>query len=177
MMGFVGVQTGRKRCRRLMNLDVEHQPETLRHMGQAINALSPNVQEGGDSMAARKENFDEHSTAAYAGIQAFQAKMRRQAYALEEAGIIAPEALNLSATNTQQQGKGGLAGSRGSAALPVVAAEPDRITNGGLGHLDVGWLNSRGNKVGVEKEAELLHEAKVLLQAEAERKRTAGAVG
>ncbi|KAK0279612.1 hypothetical protein LTR35_000368 [Friedmanniomyces endolithicus] len=149
--------------------------ETLRHMGQAINALSSNAQEGGDSMAARKETFDEHSKTAYAGIQAFQAKMRRQAYALEEAGIIAPEALSLSATNTQQQARGGLAGGRGAVPPPAVVVEPDRIINGGLGHLDVGWLNSRGNKVGVEKEAELLHEAKALLQAAADRKRTAGA--
>ncbi|TKA64429.1 hypothetical protein B0A55_09804 [Friedmanniomyces simplex] len=151
--------------------------ETLRHMGQAINALSPNVQEdGGSSKEARKEAFDEHSKAAYAGIQAFQAKMRRQAYALDEAGIIAAEAPTLSATNTQQQAQGGLPG-RGGGPAPAPAVEPDRITNGGLGHLDVGWLNSRGNKVGVEKEAEMLQEAKALLQAGEGQKRAAGALG
>ena len=45
------------------------------------------------------------------------------------------------------------------------ADDADRITNSGLGNLDVGLLNSRGNSVGMEKEAELSTEATDLLKA------------
>ncbi|KAH0389943.1 hypothetical protein KCU89_g16133, partial [Aureobasidium melanogenum] len=43
------------------------------------------------------------------------------------------------------------------------AEDGDRITNGGLGNLDVGLLNSRGNSVGLDKEAELIAEAKQMI--------------
>ncbi|KAK5691275.1 hypothetical protein LTR17_025722 [Elasticomyces elasticus] len=146
--------------------------EMLRHMGQAISALAPNPDEGGESMAARKATFDEHSKAAYTGVQAFQAKMRRQAYALEEAGIIAAEAPVIRVKSNQPQAQGPAAGRGGPAAAGAQVVEAERVTNGGLGNLDVGWLNSRGNKVVVEMESELLQEAKELLQAELERKQT-----
>lgn len=149
--------------------------EMLKHMGQAINPLSPNAQEGDDSPEARKETFEEQSRAAFFGIQAFNARMKRQAYALEEAGIITAEASSLSATSTQQQAQGAAGGRGGRQTAPV--SEPERLTNGGLGNLDVGWLNSRGNQVGAEKEAELLHEAKALLQEELERKQASEATG
>ena len=38
------------------------------------------------------------------------------------------------------------------------------ITGGGLGSLDVGWLNSRNDNVGKEMEAELWEQAQQLLQ-------------
>ncbi|KAK4960285.1 hypothetical protein LTR10_003179 [Elasticomyces elasticus] len=146
--------------------------EMLRHMGQAISALAPNPDEGGESMAARKATFDEHSKAAYTGVQAFQAKMRRQAYALEEAGIIAAEAPVIRVKSNQPQAQGAAAGRGGPAAAGAQVVEAERVTNGGLGNLDVGWLNSRGNKVAVEMESELLQEAKDLLKRELERKQT-----
>ncbi|KAK3618769.1 hypothetical protein LTR56_024434 [Elasticomyces elasticus] len=151
--------------------------EMLRHMGQAISALAPNPDEGGDNMAARKATFDEHSKAAYTGIQAFQAKMRRQAYALEEAGIIAAEAPVIRVKSNQPQAQGAAAGRGGPAAAGAQVVEAERVTNGGLGNLDVGWLNSRGNKVAVEMESELLQEAKDLLQRELERKQTSETAG
>ncbi|OBW69744.1 MAG: ABC transporter [Aureobasidium pullulans] len=43
------------------------------------------------------------------------------------------------------------------------AEDGDRVTNGGLGGLDVGLLNSRGNSVGLDKEAELIAEAKQMV--------------
>lgn len=125
--------------------------------GQAIDSLTnrplSQAVDGDDTQMvdqatadARKEAFAEHTKAYYTSLQAVVARLRRQAYALEEAGIIAAEPPGLSA------GKGqGVEGS-------------DRITNGGLGNLDVGWLNSRGNKVGAEKEGELLADAMNLLE-------------
>ncbi|EMD00178.1 hypothetical protein BAUCODRAFT_367515 [Baudoinia panamericana UAMH 10762] len=139
--------------------------ETLRHMSQAINALSPTAPNQENSVDARTEVFDEHSRAAYVGIQAFNAKMKRQAYALEEAGIIAAEAPTIVTVNPLQR----------EISNASSTAGVEKITNGGLGNFDVGWLNSRGNKVGMEKEAELMQEARGLLETEL-KKRGDGAV-
>lgn len=108
------------------------------------------------SLDDRKAAFTQHTEAFYTGIQSIVARLRRQAYALEEAGIISPEAPALAHQKASTQ-------NRPPAAGPPLP-EPERVTNGGLGNLDVGWLNSRGNKVGVEKENELIEEAKKLLE-------------
>ena len=150
----------------------------LQSAGQAINSLTNNplnkpadrdedTQMTEDSKAAtleeRKEAFAEHTKAYYTSLQAVVARLRRQAYALEEAGIIAAEVPSLSSSTQQRHPSLAGGAQRGQpAAAPV--QEPERITNGGLGNLDVGWLNSRGNKVGAEKESELVEEAKRLLQ-------------
>ena len=146
--------------------------------GHAINALtnrslqtSPDGDEDGqmtgidqhESLAERKAAFVQHTQAYYNGLQAIVARMRRQAYALEEAGIIAAEAPVMGGSVQQRQAASSASPSR---ALPngTSAQKAERITNGGLGNLDVGWLNSRGNRVGAQKESELIAEAKELLE-------------
>ncbi|MGI4794424.1 MAG: mediator of RNA polymerase II transcription subunit 11 [Janthinobacterium lividum] len=128
--------------------------------------------------AAHKEGFTKHATAYFTHLQAIMARLRRQAYALEEAGIIATEAPTLSTTGAsepaqrQATGPGSFVRRGGSMAMgtapmqqrPAPTDDSERITNGGLGSLDVGLLNSRGNSVGIEKEAELIAEAKAMLQ-------------
>lgn len=150
---------------RELNAINEDVPAMLKAAGQAIAALSPKgLQTEEDTemaqtdtptqdLESRKHVFEENTKAFYTHVQAITARFRRQAYALEEAGIIAPENVNMSSAT--QQAQGGAQGKK---------PETDRITNGGLGNLDVGYLNSRGNKVGAEKEAELMVEAKELLQ-------------
>lgn len=96
------------------------------------------------TLEAKKEAFDEHTAAYFTHLQAVSARLRRQVYALEEAGIISSESTALG--NTRASGEQG------------------RTINGGLGNLDVGWLNSRGNRVGAEKENEIVQEIKDLLQ-------------
>ncbi|KAK3720553.1 hypothetical protein LTR37_003602 [Vermiconidia calcicola] len=149
----------------------------LQSAGQAVNSLTnrPLDRSGEDedshmgdtSKAAtldeRKEAFEEHTKAYYNGLQAIVARLRRQAYALEEAGIIAAEAPALS-SGAQQRQAGPGAGTQRGQPLAAPAQDAERITNGGLGNLDVGWLNSRGNKVGAEKENDLVQEAKKLLE-------------
>jgi len=44
------------------------------------------------------------------------------------------------------------------------------IVAGGLGNLDVGWLNSRNDHVGKEKEAELWEEAQTFVERAEERR-------
>ena len=166
-----------KRIRELsaINADVA---AMLRSAGDAINSLtnrplSKTADEGEDTqmtdssykamLSVRKKAFTEHTKAYYTNLQAVVARLRRQAYALEEAGIITAEAPGLSSGAQQRQTVSTAGPGRAQSAVQSTQ-EPERITNGGLGNLDVGWLNSRGNKVGAEKESELMEEAKRLLE-------------
>jgi len=175
-----------------INADV---PTLVSSMGHAVNALSGRqlhhnstdgttngdiTMDNGDevdneSLHAHKQAFTKHATAYFTHLQSIMARLRRQAYALEEAGIIAAEAPTLSTTSSLEpssnsrsqpgQGAGVRRGPLNTAQgqrQPV--EESERITNGGLGSLDVGYLNSRGNKVGMEKEAELMAEARTMLE-------------
>ncbi|KAK6443721.1 hypothetical protein LTR95_000548 [Oleoguttula sp. CCFEE 5521] len=111
------------------------------------------------SLSTRQEAFTTHTEAYYTSLQSITARLRRQAYALEEAGILS-------------------AGSEESGALGVRYAptgkgagqEVERLENGGLGRFDIGWLNGRGNKVGEVKERELVAEVRELVEGVLERK-------
>ena len=134
------------------------------NMHDALDDDTQMTDASSDSLEARKEHFTDNSTAFYETLQGVIARLRRQVYALEEAGIITPDP-----GSVQDNPKAAPASAQGTRpGLAQVPKEqlldPDRIKNGGLGNLDVGWLNSRGNKVGAEKEAELVREAKELLQ-------------
>jgi hypothetical protein len=80
--------------------------------------------------------------------------LRRQIYGLEEADILTPEP-----PKKAKEGREGFAG-MGKAA-PVV--EPT-IADGGMGKLDIGWLNSRSGRVGRDMEAELWEKARTFLE-------------
>lgn len=146
----------------------------LRSAGLAINTLtgrasSPNhgddtemVDSATLSLESSKQAFETHVTEYYTKLQAVVARLRRQAYALEEAGIISAEAAALTSSSAaagRNDATSQRAGSPGAAST-----ETGRITNGGLGNLDIGWLNSRGNKVAAQKENEIMVEVKELLQ-------------
>lgn len=152
----------------------------LTSAGQAVHALTdrplnlhassdddtPMTDTSSDSLEARREKFKEVSTTFFETLQGVTARLRRQVYALEEAGIITPDPLT---AQEQPKAAASLApaqsNQRGVVQLPKEQQlDPDRIKNGGLGDLDIGWLNSRSNKVGAEKEAELIKEVKELLQ-------------
>jgi hypothetical protein len=149
----------------------------LSSAGQAVNALTnrPLNQPGESqdavmkdasdtSLEARKQAFNESTANFFHGLQGAFARLRRQAYALEEAGIIAPELPLEEKKETRSAGSLQPA-PKGNPHIPKEQQlDPERVKNGGLGNLDVGWLNSRGNKVGAEKEAELIQEAKELLE-------------
>ena len=146
--------------------------KALQDAGLAVQALSKTMPQtpddqavrSGDQIVVKKAQFEEHVRAYYTGVQAAVAKMRRQAYALEEAGVISAEAPAFGTSSQRRQPADGTPHDRASAQKAGTEEEVDRITNGGLGNLDVGWLNSRGNKVSAEKEAELIKEAKALLE-------------
>ena len=175
------------RIRELSSINAEV-AAMLQSAGQAVNSMTnrpletPAERDEDIAMAERdhqttiddrKAAFASHAEAYYTSLQSLTARLRRQAYALEEAGIISAEAPGLSSSSQQRQ-NASVVGSGRPQPGAVASQEPERITNGGLGNLDVGWLNSRGNKVGVEKENELIAEASKLLEERLSRNNSTG---
>lgn len=114
------------------------------------------------TLDARKQAFGKNTKDFYENVHAVTARLRRQAYALQEAGIITPEAFHLSSISVKSAKPPPTQAVRG--APQQVEQQPERITNGGLGKQDIGILNSRGNRVGADKEKELVEDAKKLIQ-------------
>lgn len=142
-----------------INADV---PTLLSSASKAINALTDRPTSTSssdkevtsdapttDDLAAHKQAFTDSSRAYFNNLQSILARLRRSVYALEEAGIIEPDAPIVS--NSREAGEKG-------------ESEGDKVTNGGLGNLDVGTLNSRVNGVQRLKEVELLGEARDMLR-------------
>ena len=119
----------------------------------------------------RKEAFTTAASDYFSVLSSIDVRLRRQITALEEAHIIPAEAVtensqNFSALSPTNAGIG--PGNPG----PAKGANTRKgiVTGGGLGALDVGWLNSRNGNVGKEMEAELWEEAQRLVeQLEAQR--------
>jgi hypothetical protein len=80
--------------------------------------------------------------------------LRRQIYGLEEADILPAER-----TKNAKEGREGFAG----LGKPAPVAETT-IADGGMGKLDIGWLNSRSGRVGRDMEAELWEKARTFLE-------------
>ena len=85
-------------------------------------------------------------------LHSVDVRLKRQILGLEEAGIV-----------SLKENKG------------AVSLDPNGV--GGIGNLDVGWLNSRSNKVERDMEAELWTKARTHLEAVADdgNERTEGA--
>lgn len=167
------VFTPEERIRELSAINAEV-AEMMKQAGLAVNALTnrPLANDDEDQEmtngqhteipSEHKNAFKQHTAAFYTGVQAVAAKLKRNVYGLEEAGIISAEASDAGDNEPPRLGAGRQLGK-------PVKEEASRITNGGMGNLDVGWLNSRGNKVGAEKENELMQEARELLEGEVRR--------
>lgn len=112
------------------------------------------------TLESRKQTFQQNSTDYYTNLQSIIARLRRQTYALEEAGIISSDADEGFAVKHAPPLAGPPRGGGGRPAAP----QAEKITNNGLGEYDIGFLNSKANKVGAEKEKELVADAKQLLE-------------
>lgn len=173
-----------------INADV---PAMLSSAGKAVSALTNRLDKGSNgtsdveknkpSVLAHKQIFTDAAKAYVVTLQAVCARLRRQVVALEEAGVIAAEvSMRRTPEDMMKQmngsGSDDDAASRQATSLTTQRQEKSdddsRITNGGLGNLDVGLLNSRGNSVGVQKEAELIAEARHLLSSQLQREETRG---
>ncbi|RAL12111.1 mediator of RNA polymerase II transcription subunit 11 [Aspergillus homomorphus CBS 101889] len=134
--------TSADRIRQLNEIDKDV-AKLIHSAGLAIQALTnartPDSPLENNSLAAHKMRFKEATSQYFALLSSIDVRLRRQVYALEEAGILAPEAA-ASAANPRT---GELAG----AGAATAAASSNS--------LDVSWLNSRKDTVGKDKEAEL----------------------
>ncbi|KAI0456993.1 mediator complex, subunit Med11 [Xylaria acuta] len=121
----------------------------LRSIGQAMQCLVITTTD-----TDQKQQFEEYMEDFIKAFRTVNVGMKRQIWGLEEAGIIS---LGKKEPNTREEGGEVQASSARNGLL-----EPDG--NGKIGGLDVGWLNSRNNKVERDMEADLWQEAEDILQ-------------
>ena len=114
----------------------------------------------------QKQNFKEAASQYFSLLSAIDVRLRRQIYALEEAEIIPAEAPPKEQSNSLNVPSAFAAFGNGSAPSTTKQMAPSKTvgSGGGLGSLDVGWLNSRNDKVGREMEAELWAEAQQFIE-------------
>ncbi|KAI9699851.1 MAG: hypothetical protein M1820_007026 [Bogoriella megaspora] len=115
-------------------------------------STSPPSSSPSSSTPPHKTQFRDSAAAYYTLLQSISARLRRQVYALEEAGLV-PETERSGEwvpppqfmAMTEQKGpteKDGANGT-GGGGMEKVKIKEGEVVNGGLGALDVGWLNSR----------------------------------
>ena len=118
------------------------------------------------SIEQQKGAFTAATSQYFSLLSSLDVRLRRQIYALEEAQIL-PKDVSTKEPRNSQASSLGFPGMGSTANMPLptqsgVGKGP--ITGGGLGNLDIGWLNSRNDNVGKEKEAELWEEALRIVQ-------------
>lgn len=148
-----------ERIKELSSID-QDVARVLQSAGQAFSVLSDDTPQSlsGKDASDPTERFENHCNEYFTIVQSIAARLRRQAYALEEAGIIAVDSAAPESQTSQAS-----TSSASKLASDFSQGRPDvsmPITNGGLGNLDIGWLNSRRDDVGRHKEAELWAEAR-----------------
>ncbi|MCJ1251807.1 hypothetical protein MMC30_009045 [Trapelia coarctata] len=150
--------------------EIDRDVTTLLHSaGLAIKALTGHVpaesDEGSTSIEQQKEAFTSAASQYFSLLSSIDVRLRRQVYALEEAGIVSADVLQeIQSTLNVAAMPSAFAGPLTAAAGPQGNKEKSSVSGSGLGNLDVGWLNSRNDKVGKEMEAELWAEARELVQ-------------
>ncbi|EOD51293.1 putative casein kinase substrate phosphoprotein pp28 protein [Neofusicoccum parvum UCRNP2] len=126
----------------------EDVPKLLTAASHAISALTNRPLDSpssADPLAARKEAYSAHTQTYFTLVRQIQDNLMREVGALEDAGVIPAKAEKVErAAQTQREGA--------------------EVKNGGLGELDVGWLNARTRDVGVGKAGELVAEARRRLE-------------
>jgi len=126
---------------------------TLLHSaGLALQTLTASK----SSSADKREDFQNTSNEYLKTLQSVDVRLKRQVYGLEEAGIIPAE-------NTKPKNKDGPE-LVGGMAMGGKGKEEVSVGDGGMGKLDIGWLNSRSGRVGRAMEAELWEKARGFLE-------------
>ena len=92
-------------------------------------------------------------------LSSVDVNLRRQIFALEVAEIIPAEASTQEPPTSLAVPLAAQANSPSSSLLRTVGGNKGVIAAGGLGNLDVGWLNSRNDNVGKEMKSDLWREA------------------
>ncbi|MCJ1230706.1 hypothetical protein MMC12_007380 [Toensbergia leucococca] len=131
----------------------------LRFAGLAIKSLTTETSDSqshtSSLMEKQKPAFIDATSQYFSLLSSIDVNLRRQIYALEEADIITADVASKdSQTNVNS----------------AVAGEKAARIGSGLGNFDVGWLNSRNDKVGKEMEAELWSKAREMVSRLEERR-------
>ena len=130
----------------------------------AIKTLTPQSrlpsehESGQMDVESRREAFTSSTADYFRLLESISVRLKRQIYALEEADIVPAE---IEAPIPEPQAT--------VSASSLVPAPPRRgvptLSTGGLGNLDVSWLNSRADVVGKTTEAELWAKARSFLES------------
>lgn len=154
------------RIKQLNNIDKDV-AKLLQSAGLALKALTKPMAsapaEGLPSQPVSPEQQRESFTAAtsqyFALLSSVDVNLRRQIYALEEAEILPAEVVTKGLPTSLAVSSASQANSPNASSLGTGGGAKGVIIGGGLGNLDVGWLNSRNDNVGKEMNAELWAEA------------------
>jgi hypothetical protein len=138
--------------------------QLMRHTGAALNALT--VPSNSSSKTApdpklldppaQKEDFNAATDSFLDTLHSVDVRMRRQIAGLEEAGIVKPARADGKDKDKEPVAPPTAPGQK------IASLKPTGL--GAVGNLDVGWLNSRGDRVERDMEAELWSKAKSLLE-------------
>ncbi|KAL3419579.1 mediator complex protein [Phlyctema vagabunda] len=126
----------------------------LQSAGLAIQTLSATQATPGTTTSDRREAFQDASNSYLKTLQSVDVNLRRQILGLEEANIIPPDKVKPKSV------AGKSAESQGS----IASVDKAIVTEGTMGKLDIGWLNTRSGRVGRDMEAELWAKAKTFLE-------------
>ncbi|EPE32434.1 hypothetical protein GLAREA_07567 [Glarea lozoyensis ATCC 20868] len=132
--------------------------QLLESAGLALQTLSSS--QASLPIPERKAAFETSSTTYIKTLQDIHVGLTRSIYGLEEAGIIPAEKAKAKAVPPKNFGdKQGVPEGKNF----KTATEAQHI-EGGMGKLDIGWLNSRSGRVDRDMEAELWEKARHFLQ-------------
>ena len=117
------------------------------------------------SIEQRKESFTAATSQYFSLLSSLDDRLQRQIKALGEAQIIPKEVTSTAITRDKPSALAAPSLGSSLGTMPNTSLSKQSgglkgsITGGGLGTLDIGWLNSRNDNVGKTKEAELWEEA------------------
>lgn len=112
----------------------------------------------------KREAFENISNTYLQTLQSVEVRLRRQIYGLEESDIIPGDKTKAKTGETQESTSGGMGalvtgqGAGGKEETLITVGE------GGMGKLDIGWLNTRSQSVDRNMEAELWARARTFLE-------------
>ncbi|MCJ1376138.1 hypothetical protein MMC20_007378 [Loxospora ochrophaea] len=136
----------------------------LHSAGSAFKALTNQKSATSDGVAQESSLFEQQqesfarATAKYFSLlSSIDVQVRRQIYALEEADIIPSDAVSKESVPSLNSAASALSQKPSNTTL---SGEKTFNFTGTLGNLDIGWLNSRNDRVGREMELELWMQAR-----------------
>ncbi|KAF6230231.1 hypothetical protein HO133_004571 [Letharia lupina] len=165
------------RIKHLNNIDKDV-AKLLQSAGLAVKALTkPMAIAPAESLSSQpvpieqqRESFTAATSQYFTLLSLVDVNLRRQIYALEEAGVLPAEAVTKEPPTSMAVPLAAQANPPNASSSRTAGGNKGVITGGGLGNLDVGWLNSRNDNVGKEMKAELWEEAERFVSKLEERK-------